>query len=454
MKKTVVTLWMMLLVFPLFAQEKPQEEQDTLRLSMVEAIEFALENSYETKIADQEIKAARKKKWETTADGLPQLSANIEYQRWIEQQVSLLPAELMGGNPGDFVEVAFGTKQNVNATATLSQLVFDGSYIVGVQSAKTYLKISQLAKRKTELETREAIVNAYGNVLVAKKTLEILNENLRVLRKNLEDTREIYKNGLNEEEDVEQLEITVGNVESQLNSTRRLESIAYGMLKVALGTKLETVVILTETLDSLSVSQIDLQLVVEDFDVRDHIDYKTARNNKQIKQQLVRLEKSKALPRLSAFINAGYMANNDKFRFFKSDQKWFDFALFGATLEIPIFSSLKRSAKTQQAKIDLEIADLQLEQAKRQLELQVFKTKNDYQLSIELFDVAKRNLGLAERIEQKNRTKFFEGLASSFDLFQAQNQLYSQQQEYVQSMLDVIAKKAALEIALNTPLKK
>jgi len=127
--------------------------------------------------------------------------------------------------------------------------------------------------------------------------------------------------------------------------------------------------------------------------------------------------------------------------------------MFGVNLNIPIFSSLGRSAKTAQAKIELESADIRLEEIKQQLNLQTQSAKSEYQLSIENYESAMKNMKLAERIEKKQQIKFFEGISSSFDLSQAQNQLYSQQNNYVQSMLNVISKKAALENALNIPLK-
>ena len=179
MKKIIYTFLVFLIVSSIQAQEKE------LKLSLDEAINFALENSYSNKIAKNEIKAAHQKKWETTTIGLPQIDAKVDYQNWLKQQVSLLPAEIFGGNKGEFAEVAFGTKQNLNAAVTLKQLIFDGSYLVGLQSAKTYLQISEQAKEKTELGTREAVINAYGNVLVAEKSIEILKQNKIVLEKNL-----------------------------------------------------------------------------------------------------------------------------------------------------------------------------------------------------------------------------------------------------------------------------
>jgi outer membrane protein TolC len=301
--------------------------------------------------------------------------------------------------------------------------------------------------------TREAVINAYGNVLVTESSIEILKSNITILLKNYNDAKKIYENGLNEEEDVEQLEITLGNLKNQLNSVKRMKGIAYQMLNLALGTSIETVLILTDSLDTLVTDNINLGLISENFNVDNHIDFKIAENNREGNRLMIKLEKSKALPSLGAFVNYGTQAFSDSFSFFDNNQRWFQSSLFGISLNVPIFSSFSRKSKTAQAKIALETADLRLEETKQRLDLQAKKAKNDYQFSIENYQTSKKNVGLSERIEKKQRIKFFEGISSSFDLLQAQNQLYTQQQNYIQAMLNVISSKATLENALNLPIK-
>ena len=453
--------------FSVKAQEK------TLQLSLDEAIAFALENSYNAKAAKNDIKSANEKVWETTAIGLPQINAAVDYQNFLKQPVSLLPAAAFDNTsstvstvedyfdlqanreptaPGGFIPVVFGTPQNMNATVTLTQLLFDGSYLVGLQASKTFLKITTQAEEKTELLTREAVVNAYGNVLVTQSSISILESNIKILQKNYDDAKKIYENGLNEEEDVEQLEITLGNLKNQLKSVQRMEEIAYQMLNLALGSSINTALILTDTLESLATENIQLGLISEPFNVNNHIDFRIAENNREGSLLNVKLEKSKYLPTLSAFVNYGTQAFSDSFSFFDGDQRWFESSLLGVSLNVPIFSSFSRKSKVSQAKLELETADIRLEETKQRLSLQAQKAQNDYQFSIENYQTAKKNVGLAERIEKKQRIKFFEGISSSFDLLQAQNQLYSQQQSYIQSMLDVISTKAALENALNLPI--
>ena len=234
---------------------------------------------------------------------------------------------------------------------------------------------------------------------------------------------------------------------------QRMKGIAYQMLNLSIGVSVNTPVILTDSLDSLAETNINLGLISEPFNLSNHIDLKIAENDRESKRLMMQLEKSKALPSLSAFVNYGKQAFSDTFTFFRGNQQWFDSSLMGVSLNVPIFSSLGRRAKTAQARIALETSDVRLEETKQRLSLLAEKAKNEYQLSIENYTTAKRNVELSERIEKKQRIKFFEGISSSFDLLQAQNQLYTQQQNYVQSMLEVIAKKAALETALNIPIK-
>ncbi|MGH1387239.1 TolC family protein [Kordia sp.] len=434
-----------------------QNQEIPKSFSLDEAIAFALENNRTAKNAVRDIEAAKKQKWETTATGLPQINAKVDYQNWLKQQVSLLPASILseqdredlGLNINDQFPATFGTKQTVNANITLNQLIFDGSYLVGLQSAKVFLEISQNAKEKTDLEIRKAVINAYGNVLLSEESVLILERNKTTLEKNLSETKKIYENGLTEEEDVEQLEITLASIESNLRNVKRLRDLSYKMLNITLGIDLNNDTTLTDTLQGLTVENIAPSLFAAEDDVTKTVDYRIASNDTRAKELLLKLEKTKALPSLAGFVTAGYNGNANSFEFFQKDQQWFGSAAFGVSLNIPIFSSFQRSAATQRAKINLEKAQDDLTEVEQQLKLQVASAKSDYQLSIEEYETAKKNLRLSERIEKKNQVKFFEGIGSSFELRQAQTQLYTAQQEYLQAMLDVINTKAQLETILN-----
>ena len=410
--------------------------------TLQEAIDYAIENNRTSKNAARDIEAAKQQKWETTASGLPQISGNISYVNNIEQQFPGIDFN------GDGI-IDFGAKQNVTPSARLDQLIFDGSYLVGLQSAKVFLEISENAKKKTDLEVRKAVINAYGNVLLAEESLDILERNIAVLEKNLAETTKIYENGLGEEESVEQLQITLSGVKSSLSNTERLKDLAYKMFNITLGLEIDNQTVLSDNLIGLAAQNTVLSLLDADENVENNIDYRIAENDKVSKELLLKLERSRALPTLSGYLSGSYIGNNEKFRFLDNEQAWAGIASFGFNLDIPIFGSGLKTARTHRARINLEKAEDDLTETQQRLKLQIASAKSDYKFAIEDYDNKKQNLNLAERIEKKNQVKFSEGIASSFELRQAQTQLYSSQQEFLQAMLDVINKKAELETVLN-----
>ena len=424
-------------------------QESKTSFSLDEAIAFALENNYQAINASRDLIDAQKQKWETIASGLPQINGAVSYQNQLKQQVVQLPGEIAGGDPGTFVEVVFGQPQQMIATGTLRQQIFDGSYIVGVQATQAFLDYSKNNKEKTDLDVRKAVVEAYGNVLLAGESVSIFEKNSATLEKNLFETKKIYENGLGDEESVDQLQITLSSVTNQLKNAKRLEKITLQMLNLLMGIPLENPTVLTENLDDLTRQKIDYGILDNRFDMENNADYKLVYNLNEQRYFELKLAKSRALPTLNAFINYGGQSFGDQFTFFDSGQDWFGFSTFGVDLNIPIFSSLGRSASTQRAKIAYEKAKTQLTEAEEQIRLQLESAKSDYILAIEEYQTSKDNLTLAERIESKNQTKYAEGLATSFELRQAQTQLYSTQQEYLQSMVDVINRKTDLEIILN-----
>ena len=430
-----------LLLFAGFLQA--QDKKESFSFTLKEAIDHAIQNNYSAINATRDIEAAKQKKWETTTIGLPQIDGNVGYQNNFKIQQNQFSVN------GQTNTLEFGNYNSMDASLSLKQLIFDGSYLVGLQSAKTYLKISENAKIKTANEIKEIVINSYGNVLLADESILTLQKNKAILEKTFSATKEIYKNGLIEEENVEQLQITLASINSSLENVKRQKTIANDMLKLVLGIDLQNKLTLTDKLDVLTQNNVDLVLLKEEFNVNNNIDYQIGQNLLTSKELLLKLEKSKALPSLGAAVNFGSNTFGSRFTMFEGNQKWYNYSNVGVSLNVPIFSSFGRSSRTQQAKIALEQSKTQLTQTEQQLKLQFEKAKSDYEFSLEQLTTSKSNLNLAERIENKNQIKFKEGLASSFDLTKAQEQLYSAQQTYLQTMLDVINKRATLEKLLN-----
>lgn len=430
-----------------FSQEAPK----SYSFSLEEAVNYALDSNYTAINARRDVAKALKQKWETTADGLPQINGSVDYQNQLKQPVTFIPAEFSGGEPGTFTPVTFGAKQSANLTATLSQVIFDGSYLVALKASTAFLEFSENANEKTRLEVRKGVINAYGGVLLTEESVSIVEKNIDAITDNLSETQALYEEGFAEEEDAEQLQITKLQLENQLSNTKRQADIAKQMFNLALGIPVNAPVVFKDGLEQLTLENVSLEISEQELAVEENVDYKIADNLTKQRELELKLEKSKALPSVNAFVNYGTQTQDDDFVFFDSDTRWFQSSIFGVSINVPIFSSLKRSARTQRAAIALDQAQTDLEQTIQQIQLDTDTARSDYQFAIESYQTAQKNLELAERIENKNQIKFREGISTSFDLRQAQTQLYNAQQELLQSMVNVITTKAELETVLNTP---
>ena len=415
--------------------------------SLQQAIDYALKNNYKSINAARDIESSIQRKRETIAIGLPQINGGVDFLHNFVLQKQGVTGNAFNpfGSPDDVATIAFGTKNTMIARATLTQLIFDGSYIVALQASKAYLAFFQTAKKKTDNDIREMVINSYGNVLLSEESIKILESNKIILDKNYNDVNQIYKNGLGELEAVEQIAITQATVNSSLSNVKRLREISLNMLKLNLGIDLGDDLKLTDNLDNLSTSNLSLVADKSAFDIKNNIEYQVTSSVVEQRRLLLKLEKSKALPSLGLAANLGYNAFSNEFTFLNSNQKWNNYSNLGVSLSIPIWSSFSYQAKVQQAKITYDQAQTSQKEAEQGIKLLYEKSKSDFDFSIEQYATAKSNLNLAQRIEKKQQIKFKEGLSTSFEFSEAQRQLYATQQTYLQSMVDIINKKAALE---------
>jgi outer membrane protein TolC len=431
----------------LHAQNLPES------VSLEEAVAYGLENNRRVINANLEVQKAYKEKWKTIAIGLPQITAEADYQNFIELPTSLIPAQFFGGEEGEFAEVQFGTPQTMRAGVTLNQLIFDGSYLVGLESIKVYLDISENLLEKTVLEIRKNIINSYFNVLLTRENILFLEKNRANLKTNLEELTQLFRNGFEEEESVEQLRLTLSSIETQLRYAQNVERITLDMLKLLMGFPTQSPLFLKDELDGLTTASLFEFPTETAPKIENNIDVKIAQNNFASEGLLYKLERSKNLPRLSAFLNGNYTGNSETFSFTEANQKWFGASMLGVKLQVPIFSSFMRRANSQKAKIAVAQAETNLNETQERIFIEIQAATNEYQLSVENYFTTKENLALATRIKEKNQIKYFEGLASSFEYREAQLQLYNAQNNYIKSIQSVVQKKLNLETLLNPSQK-
>jgi outer membrane protein len=426
------------------------QQEDTLRLSLQQAVDYALEHNYQVINARADVNIAGRQVWEITADGLPQVSGSLGYQYFMDIPVSLVPADFIpGGNAGEFVEIQFGTEQNISASLTVSQLIFDGSYIVGLQASRIYRELAKQNYQRTEIEVKSTITETYYLNLSVQENLQIIRQNLRNLERSLHETERLFEQGFTDAINVDQLRLTVANLRNRVNALERQKKITADLLKFQTGIKINIPVVLTDKLDQL-FSGLSLDSFLQnDFNPENHIDFKVMKSQEMMQLMAMRREWSFYLPSLSAFYTRQENAYRNQFNFFESGQPWFPTSIIGVTLNVPIFSSGLRRSRVQQARLELEKATNNTVMIEQSLILQLREANTQIQNALENYNSERENLNLARRILERTTIMHGEGLASSLELTQASDQLMTTQGNYINAMFEVLNARNKLNQALG-----
>ena len=436
----------------LLLTESVFSQNDLVSLSIDEAVDYGIKNNRNLINAEREILMAYNEKWKTIATGLPQITANIDYSNYIERPTSLIPLEKFGGPPGEFSEVQFGLEQRAFGTMKMEQQIFDGSWIVGLQATKVYLETSKNFYEKTLLEVKEGVIKLYSLVSILKEGVSLLENNVENFKKDYYEISELYNNGFEEIENVEQIKITLAQSEFLLKQTEKTYDNQLDLLKLILGINLDDQLVLTTNFEELISGDIIFNKSVVDFIPENNIEIKISKNTYDTKKLEYKLEQSKRLPKITGFYSNTFTGYNDDFKFLQSDQKWFGSSVFGINLKVPIFSSLGLRASSQKAKYAMNQAETSYFDQKERIYALVKQKLNDYLLALDSYNIDKENMLLSQSIEEKNSIKFFEGMVSSFELRQAQNQLLNTQQKYLNSVINLISINAELETQFNKPI--
>ncbi|MBW6483538.1 MAG: TolC family protein [Vicingaceae bacterium] len=416
--------------------------QDTLSFSLKEAQEYAIQHNYQNQNALKDIEIAKKKVWETTAIGLPQVDAQGQIQRFIDipTQVALANAFNPAAPEGEFTTFQFGLNYNNSVGVQASQLLFDGSYIVGLQAAKTYKNLSIHSQIKTEIELKEAVSQSYYTVLATIENANVLSQSLDAAERILKETKALYNEGLTEEQNVDQLELNVNALKTSLGIAEGQRDFAKKLLNLQLGIDINIPTKLTENLYLLVENEM-VSIQKQEFNKENHIDFQLVTTNMQLSQLNLRKEKYTFLPSLSAFFSHQQQNYSNKFDVFNGG-RWFPTTIVGATLRVPILSSGSRLSKVAQAKIEVEKMENTSKEVEQTLKYQSELAASNFDTAKETYENQKDNLDLAKKIYDKTVKKYNEGLASSLELTQAQNQLLNAEGSFIKSTLDLLNAKA------------
>jgi len=238
MKIFKINIFTLLLGFGIMANSAfAQQAKDTTNyaFSLQQSIDYALQHQssiinsqYDEQIADQKVKEIR-------GIGLPQINGDLDAKDFLEIPTQLIPGEFFGGPPGTFVGLKFGTKYNATGEIDASQIVFDGSYLVGLQAAKVYKELSTINTQRTKIDVAEAVTKAYYSVLVSQEQLKLITANIDRLESLQKETKVMFDNGFAEQIDLDRITVTYNNTLVEKEKTDRLIQLSYGLLKYQMG---------------------------------------------------------------------------------------------------------------------------------------------------------------------------------------------------------------------------
>ncbi len=450
MEKTRTTLYKLAAAVLLLAGILPVSAQE-LAFTLEEARAYAVEHSYFTQKAllDEEIAAKRVK--ETMAIGFPQINAQADFKNNMILPTSLVPDFTRPGS-GEYIEMTFGTDYNISGGIRLDQLIVDGSYIVGLEAAKTFKLFNEQIRMKSERDIQNEVTNAYANVLIAEENYKTLKGNKEMLEKTLEETRALYEAGFVEEQDVDQLTILTQEAENQLNRAERFLDITRNILKYQMGIENTKTIVLKDSLDDIIDYGKELSVLRQKFDVNANIDYKISLTDQVLKGQNLKLKKMEYVPKLYGFIQyqQAYQWNDLSL----NSNYWFPSSNWGIMLQIPVFSSFRRKYTVQQAKLNFEKSQINLQQVEQGLMVEYLTARAQYEYALGKYENNKKNLELVKRIVDKETIKYNTGTSSSLNLANAQIQFFQIQGGYIQSILQLIEARATLDKVLNNyPVK-
>lgn len=431
-----------------------QDKKEVLKLTVSEAQDFALQNNREVQSSRIDIQSADKKVWENLALGLPQvnIAANYLHQFKIPElsfgfDVNSLPdGNITKQNLIDAYKdappISLGVRNNTTLDFTLSQLIFSGQYLVGLQATKVLKQVTEKSLVKTENQTKESVAGTYFLILVLSENARLLKESLKSVDQTYNELVKMNEQGLNEETDVDQVKISKSNIQTLITSLESQKDISIKLLKYQLGIDFEQTLELSDSLPGIIAEGNGEYLSTPLFDVNNSIDYQLVSDQEKISGLLVKLEKSKYLPTISAFYRHEEQTNQPAFNFLVKD-------VVGGTLSLPIFTTGMRNAKVSQAKFDFEKSKLARENAEQGLIMEFETARSSYQTAYRNFNTNKESLDLSKKVYNKTVIKYKEGVSSSFELTQNQNQFLTAETNYYNSVLALLNAKAKLDRILS-----
>ncbi len=434
------------LTSPVLAQNPPGG--DGKQFTMKQAMAYALRNQRSIENAKFETYIAEKRVKELVGIGLPQISFSGNYTQYTELPVSVIDIrnfDLDPTAPGVpeglpdsiyFQTANFGIRHNATGQADLSQLIFDGSWIVGLQAAKEFKNLNEINLERTKEQAAVQVAKAYYNALVGEERSKLLDANVERLRGLLTSTEALYKNGFAEKVDVDRLRIQLNNLEVEQRKTERLVELGYDLLKFQMGMPVNDEIVLTDRIDA------DMELETpEDLDLE--ADYSEQRlETKLLRQQIklneldIKRNRLGSFGTLAGFASVNYTTARPRFFSLDINPNWFRSTLFGIQYNVTIFDGVQKRSRIQQTELKIDQLRNDLETFRESAMMETRSAITNVVNAYADVDNARRNLELSEEVYRISTTKYEEGIGSNLEVIDAESTLLTSQINYLTALYD------------------
>ncbi|MFN8336248.1 MAG: TolC family protein [Cyclobacteriaceae bacterium] len=450
------------------AQDQPASSGQTFTLQ--QCIDYALENGVLTKNSKLDEQIAESKVRETVGIGLPQISANasVTHNEKLPRffttytgtggfiDLSAVP----GIKVGDVVaaENFFQLKSSGDVGLSVNQIIFNGSYIVGLQASQAYKELAYKTTNQTKEQTIEAVTKAFYLVLINTERANLFTSNIARLDTLLRNTKALYQNGFAESIDADRIQVTLNNIIVQRDNFLKLNELGIEVLKFQMNYPMDQTLQVSGTIQDVQVN-VDLASYDNDWDYKARPDYQLLEANKRLQELNIRNKRAASLPQLNAFLNYGYSTQSAKIAgLFKTESdisdaggvgpdKWYNYSNYGVRLSMPIFTGLQNHHQWQQEKLSLQKINNQFTMLRSNIDLQIAQASTTYQNSVQDLHAQEQNITLATNVARVTKIKYEQGVGSNLEVVQAEDDLRQAQTNYYNSLYSAAIAKVDLDKA-------
>lgn len=427
MKRGVLVTFIAILI-PWILSAQPSTPNEPQSLSLEQAVNFAVEHNKELQASQMNIELRNKMVTEAVSQGLPQVNGSLGYSTNFGYEAS-------------FGEGAIKMKDQANVSVSVSQLLFSGEWILGIQTSKIAKQMADQQVDITELDIKETVYNSYYTILASERLMEIVKVNLENMNKIQNHTENMYKAGTAEITDVDQIRITVGQLKNSLLAMQRTVDVNYNLLRLQLGLQAGTPITLTDPLENFLEEGSFLKLAIQRFDVNKNSQYQLMQTQEELQKKMVGLKKWAYAPTISGTYSYQYQLKKGGFMNIPNSAS--------ITMNIPVFSGLQRKAQLDQEKITLEQTTLNKSLLEDQLNLQEEQYKFALKNAMEDYHLQKENILVAKKVLENYQHKYNAGAVSSLDLTQANNNYLTAENNYTSACLTLLQAQTQLEKLYN-----